>query len=248
MRQAVPLSLLLRCGVGQVLPVHVLLAKLRLQLDRKALRWLYVPSFFWLSAEDWVLRLVPAIGMVAAAGALLGLPAGWSPLLLLLAQLCLLSLDTVFWMGFPWDCLLFEVGWIAPLLPTLPPIWSPATGLRLGGVCSAHPLVAWMLRWLLWRLMFGFGKLKFSGTDHTKDRCVRTVLPGALCLGFSLTLSRRRLYVRDFMIMQPIPTRLGWLVHHLPTFCHQFLLYGMFLVEIPLVSPVQIRVRKNKHN
>ena len=58
-----------------------------------------------------------------------------------------------------------------------------------------NPAVSWAVRWLLWRVMFGFGKLKFVGTDHQKDQ----------------------LYIRDFMIAQPIPTRLGWLAHcHLP--------------------------------
>lgn len=192
------------------MPVHVQLAKLRIQLDSPTWRWLYVPTAFWLSAKDWVLQLVPAVGMIAAGAVILGWPSGWSPALLLVAQTCLLSLDCVFWMGFPWDCLLFELGWVAILLPALPPVWSATS---LAAAAAPHPLVGWMLRWLLWRLMFGFGKLKFSGTDHVKDR----------------------LYVRDFMIMQPIPTWLGWLAHvHLPPWFHQILLCGMFLVEIPL--------------
>jgi hypothetical protein len=143
----------------------------------------------------------------------------------------------------PWDCLLLEVGWLAPLLPAVGPAWA-AAGLR--AAAAPHPLLAWALRWLLWRLVFGFGKasdgptrpppshgatpwhvragrsadaaprrrsqLKFSGTDRVRDR----------------------LYIRDFMLMQPIPTRLGWLAHHAPLPLHRAALLGMFVAEIPL--------------
>jgi hypothetical protein len=47
--------------------------------------------------------------------------------------------------------------------------------------------VRWAYRWLLFRVLFGFGKLKFVGAG-ARDSC----------------------YVKSFLIGMPIPTRLGW--------------------------------------
>ena len=60
--------------------------------------------------------------------------------------------------------------------------------------------------------MIGFGKLKFVGTSASDA-----------------------LYVRDFMILQPMPSRLGWLAHYLPLPIHRLLLKGMWFTE--MVAP-----------
>ena len=41
-----------------------------------------------------------------------------------------------------------------------------------------------------------------------------------------------KLYVRDFMILQPMPSRLGWFAHYLPSQLHVVLLGGMWFTEI----------------
>jgi hypothetical protein len=192
-------------GSKGIVPAHVTLAKLRSQLDRPRQRWCYAPSVLWATgSSDPALRGVSLAGACFGAAGALGL-GGLSPLWCLCANVCLLSLDCVIGLAMPWDCLLLELGWLGALLPPLLPLPS------LESAGAAHPAVAWMCRWLLWRLIFGFGKLKFSGTDHEKDR----------------------LYIRDFMIMQPIPSRLGWLLHvHAPLWIHKLLLGGMFFAEI----------------
>ena len=58
----------------------------------------------------------------------------------------------------PWDCLLIEAAWIAAMLP--PPSTASPRRRR-----AAPPAAAWLVRWLLFRLLFGFGKLKFVGTS-----------------------------------------------------------------------------------
>ena len=73
---------------------------------------------------------------------------------LLVAQLSLLSLDLPLDLHYPWDCLLYESGWLALLLP------APTLG-TLALPALPGPLLAWGFRWLLFRLMLGFGKLKF---------------------------------------------------------------------------------------
>jgi hypothetical protein len=212
-------------GSRGIVPVAPTLRAVRRQLERPALRWVYTPTLLWLGDSDAALLAVPLAGAAAALVAITGV-GGCSGLGILVANLCLLSLDCVFNLDKPWDHMLLELGWVGALLPTV----LPLAGGHLAAGAPPHPAVAWavrpafpswsrsivteiylcrtcscheilrtetrrQVRWLLWRVMFGFGKLKFVGTDHRKDQ----------------------LYIRDFMIAQPIPTRLGWLAHrHLP--------------------------------
>jgi hypothetical protein len=63
------------------------------------------------------------------------------------------------WQGsFPWDDLLLECGFLSLFLPSLP-------GLHLQWAAAAVPpaLVAFSFRWLLFRVMMGFGKFKVTG-------------------------------------------------------------------------------------
>ena len=71
------------------------------------------------------------------------------------------------------------------------------------------PLLTLYFRWLLFRLMFGFGKMKFHGAS-TKE--------------FS--------YLKGFMINQPLPTCLSWMIHDLPLIVHKVGLMLFFVVEI----------------
>ena len=123
-----------------------------------------------------------------------------------MAWVLLLSLDLVADLNYPWDCLLLEAGFLATLLPPslpLPSGWG-ATG-------PPSPALAWAFRWLLFRVLFGFGKLKFNGTSP-KDSC----------------------YVRAFLIGMPIPTPAAYYARKAPLLLHQLALVGMFLIEVPL--------------
>ena len=55
------------------------------------------------------------------------------------------------------------------------------------------PSVAFLFRWLVIRLMWGFAKLKFIGTKRGDS-----------------------LYLQGFLTWLPMPTRLGWLFQHAP--------------------------------
>jgi len=116
-----------------------------------------------------------------------------------------LSLPNVMHMiVYPWDCLLSEAGFISLFLPSLLPL-TAGVGLREPAV----PLVAFSLRWLLFRLMFGFGKMKFSGAS-TKE--------------FS--------YLKSFLVNQPMPSVIGWVLHSMPLLVHKAGLLAFFLSEI----------------
>ena len=106
-------------------------------------------------------------------------------------------------LNFPWDYLLLEMGFLSLLLPAVVP-----GSLALARAPTA--LSSLSLRWLLFRLMFGFGKMKFSGSTPLTD------------------LS----YMHGFLINQPLPTVFGWLLHQLPLPAHWLALALFFVSEI----------------
>ena len=73
---------------------------------------------------------------------------------------------------------------------------------------APHPWLCAAFRWLLARLMLGFGKKKFVGTSLSHS-----------C------------YIKNFLIAQPIPSPVGWLVYRLPLPLFQAALVVMFIVE-----------------
>ena len=109
--------------------------------------WL-VPTLAWVNSSTLSLQILCAAG--AAAGGLLvagrftrtALIAAWA------LYLSLLGVGQVF-LSFQWDLLLLETGVLA-LLATLWPEW-----------------VAWLFRWLLFRLMFLSGAVKLLSGDES---------------------------------------------------------------------------------
>ena len=123
-------------------------------------RWWQFPTLCWLDASDGFLHLLCGLGVGLAILVMLGvLPA----LHLLVLWALYLSLATVCqpWLGFQWDHLLLETGflsvWLAPL--TLRD--------RLRRAVPPSPLALWSLRWLLVRLLFASGVVKLSSGDAT---------------------------------------------------------------------------------
>jgi hypothetical protein len=99
----------------------------------------------------------------------------------------------------PWDC--FLQGTATACAPavfsdvTASSIICAETGfcclfLPFGSGADAipNPAVCWWFRWLLFRLMYGFGSFKFNAAHPTGDA----------------------LYLREFMTWQPMPARLGY--------------------------------------
>ena len=190
-------------GTRGLQPAAVKFARARLHRGRGA--WLSAPSLLWFAHSDVALHAWAVLGIAAALRAAWGGTGACA--CLLLANAVFLSFDPVVGLSMPWDCLLLEAGWISALLP------PPAAGLVLTDATPVHPAAAFLVRWLLFRLMIGFGKLKFTGT-HKSDA----------------------LYVRDFMILQPMPSRLGWLAYcYMPHFVFRRLLGAMFFTE--LIAP-----------
>lgn len=149
---------------------------------------------------DSVLVALPAAAAaVAATGAIVG---GVTARVGAGAALAvLLSIDTIHALVYPWDSLLFEALWIVQAFPNLPSV------LDTGGVSLAElplPLVAFGFRLLSARLLVGFGALKFGAAgrgDH--------------------------LYIKHFMIAQPMLSPLGLVAHAtMPSFVWRAALMG----------------------
>ena len=155
-------------------------------------RFLYFPTLLWFLGkhDDKKLLMLNRIGMLAAFIAMIGISNNqwlWS-FLMFLALITLLSFDIALDLSYPWDCLLFEAGWLALFLPAPQFIYGNFLVLEKPSL-----LLSFLFRWLLFRVMFGFGKLKFVG--HT---------------------SRDNGYIKGFLIYQPIPSIFGWLGEKLP--------------------------------
>jgi hypothetical protein len=151
-------------------------------------------------------RALRALVVAGCAGSLLAIFGGPAGYVgLLVCWISYLSLDIAVELVYPWDCLLFEAGLLVLLLPVVEPLPSlNATALPL-------PIVVLAFQVLLVRLLWGFGKFKFIGMSHHDFG-----------------------YLKEFLIFQPMPNRLGWWAHHLPLATLRAGLFLLFLVEIPL--------------
>jgi hypothetical protein len=189
-------------GSRGISPVSGTLAAARRDLPgwRRVARF---PTLLWLSSSDWMLRALVLSGMAGALGVIGGGP--WSRAALVVCWVAWLSLDVAADLLFPWDCLLFEAGFLALFLPTS--LTLPA--LALSSAPMPALVVAYQL--LLARLLVGFGKIKFVGMTR-KDHG----------------------YLREFLINQPMPSRLGWLAHRAPTWVLEPGMAFLFVVEMIL--------------
>jgi hypothetical protein len=144
------------------------------------------PTVFWLTGcSDASLRAAMDAGCVVSASIVYG-GGSFTPALLLAAWFLFLSVATVSpEVGYPWDCLLLEVGLATAVSMLAPlPLHAKLSFAAVSAPCAEASLV---LRLLLVRVMVGMGKLKFAAgwTQHS-------------------------LYLKQYMMWQPLPTRLAW--------------------------------------
>ena len=180
---SIRIEIMALCGSRGISPLTAKLAHLKAELGvRRAL--LRHPSLFWISSSDVTLRWLPVAGIIAATLALSGVA---SPAMLALTWVIYLSLDVAIGMTFPWESMLFEAGLLALCLPPL----AMFPSLRISATPGAVLLLAFL--WLLFRVLFGFGKNKFT-PEATRDP----------------------VYLRAFLVSQPMPSPLGWRAFRLP--------------------------------
>ena len=195
-------------GHNGILPVADYLKAVGDQLGPERYWWL--PTFCWLNPSDGFLHFQCAAGVALS----LLLIAGVAPVLdLVLLWAIYLSLSTVCrdFLGFQWDILLLETGFLAIFLA--PRQWLP----KFSRETPPSATVLWLCRWLLFRLMFMSGAVKLLSGDATWQNLT------ALTLHYET---------------QPLPTWIGWYAHQLPAWFQMASCGIMFVIE--LAAPVLI--------
>ncbi len=164
------------------------------------------PSLFHLLPDDRVIEVAAWLGVALSAVALVAGPS-WLPqpfavpasiglwALLWLLYLSFVNAGQRFY-GFGWESMLLETGFLAIFLGA--------------GEVAAPAVVIWLLRWLLFRNMFGAGLIKIRGDD-----CWRNLT----CLDYHYET-------------QPMPNPVSWFAHHLPDRFHRLETLGNHVVEL----------------
>ena len=163
-------------------------------------RFLEFPTLLWIDSSDRTLRVMPWLGVACGVLCVYGGPL--SPWAHGLGWLLWLSLEPAM-LIFPWDTMLQEVGFLSIFLPAVHAL------PRLEASSLPYPAVAFMVRFLVLRLMLGFGKVKFIGTTR-----------------------QDALYLRGFFVWGTSPTPLSWYGHHLPAWLLRSMLGFMFVAEV----------------
>ncbi|XP_038612219.1 lipase maturation factor 2 [Tachyglossus aculeatus] len=182
------------------------------------------PTLLWLGPRlgldtEQAMELLCLLGTLGSLAALLLKPLRHGLLYLLLwgLYLSLYQVGQVF-LYFQWDSLLLETGFLAVLVA---PLGLSGPGGRAGGRAGGkapggwphEPLPFWLVRWLLFRLMFASGVVKLS------SRCPTWWGLTALTYHYET---------------QCLPTPAAWLAHQLPVWLHKLSVVATFVIEIAL--------------
>ena len=163
-----------------------------------------VPTVFWLNAGDGTIKAVCIAGICLSV--LLFLGVRW-PILRVALFVLYLSLVTAGqeFMGYQWDALLLEAGFLAIVL-------------------GSSPIVVWLYRWLLFRLVFLSGAVKLASGDPSWRHF--TALP-------------------VHYETQPLPTPLAWYMYQLPAWFQRgsvgFVFFVELIVPFLIFAPRRIR-------
>jgi hypothetical protein len=167
-------------------------------------RYWNVPTLAWLSASDGFLRFLCGGGILLSLLLVAGVLPGVTLALLWVFYLSLVTVGQDF-LSYQWDALLLETGFLAIFL-------APARVLpRRHAEAPPSRLVLWLLRLLLFRLMFFSGVVKLASGDPAWR---------------SLTALAYHYHT------QPIPTPLAWYADHLPMAVHEMSAAVMLMIEL----------------
>lgn len=193
-------------GKNGILPAADVMSQLN-ALKQEAGRGVYLefPTLCWLGASDGFLKFLCWGGAAAALLAVGGLAPG--PLLLVcwLFYLSLSVVDQVF-LNFQWDAMLLEVGLLAIFFAPWRRPWP-----NLAKESRPSTAMVWLLRWLLFRLMFSAGMVKLLSGDE---------------VWWNLTALEHHYFT------QPLPTWTAWFAHQLPSWFQKASCFVMFVIEL----------------
>jgi predicted DCC family thiol-disulfide oxidoreductase YuxK len=194
-------------GHDGILPVDRLMSSVRQACDVRGIgmeRFAMVPTLCWLNSSDTFLNLQCAAGTAFSALLILDLVPVLCLTLLWLLYLSLATAGQDF-LSFQWDGLLLESGFLAIFLAPLQ-FWP-----RLATAAPPSRIALWLLRLLLFKLMFSSGCVKLVSHDP----------------------NWRNLTALTFHYhTQPLPTWLAWYAQQLPLWFQKISCATMFGIEI----------------
>lgn len=162
----------------------------------------FTPSLFYYNSSDRFVRTFSWIGFFLSLVALTGLSDLFGFGLFLIVWISLWVIYQSFvnvgqdFYSFGWESMLLETGFAVLF-------FGPTSSL-------AHPLNIWLVRWLLFRTMFGAGLIKLRGDSCWWD---------LTCLHYHYET-------------QPIPNAISWYLHRLPGWFHKFCVLLTHFVEL----------------
>lgn len=181
-----------------------------LDKELKAERFYHLPSFFWFSSSDTVLKATCFVGMTAASLAFLGFSQSFMFLICFLCYLSFVSCGQIF-LNYQWDNLLLELGFLGLFFAPWKWEWTPF------GATLLHPIIYGLVLLLVFKLMFLSGVVKLTNKDS----------------------SWRDLTALSYhYLTQPLPTPLAYFAHKLPLSLQKISAAIMFFIE--LVAPFLI--------
>ena len=189
-------------GSDGILPGCAFLELAHERLGSRAFR--EVPTLYWIHCSDAVLHASCAAGLLLSLLLIIGVAPSLVAGLLWLLYLSLSTIGGLF-LGYQWDFLLLETGFLAIFFA--PRQLRPRDAWRT----PVPRAVLWLLRWLVFRLFF---------------------LSGAVKLGSGDEMWRTLSALNYHYFTQPLPTWTSWYAHHLPRQLHALSVLGMFAVEL----------------
>ena len=188
-------------GSNGIIPIARFLDWARTQTGAE--RYWILPTLCWFSSSDAMLHFLCAAGTLSGGLLVFGLAPAASAAAAWLFYLSLSVAGQVF-LEFQWDFLLLETGLLAIFL-------APPARLRLKSGVAPSGASLFLLRWLLFRLMFSSGWVKLASGDPTWR---------------SLTA------LRHHYETQPLPPWTAWYLHRMPPSFQTVSTVFMFGVEL----------------
>jgi predicted DCC family thiol-disulfide oxidoreductase YuxK len=194
-------------GHDGILPTDQFMSAVKQQFDLQGIgveRFHLLPTLCWFNSSDAFLNFQCAAGTIFAILLIFGIAPAPCLALLWLFYLSLATVGRDF-LGFQWDNMLLEAGFLAIFFAPLQFVPRPSR--------EAPPsrLVLWLLRLLLFKLMFSSGCVKLLSGDP----------------------NWRNLTALTFHYQtQPLPTWIGWYAQQLPLWFQKFSCVVMLAIEL----------------
>jgi hypothetical protein len=179
-------------GHNGLLPVQLFLQRVEASLGNGLASYLSVPTLLWIDAGDGFMMALAWVGLALSVLLVCGYANALQMLALWVLYSSFVHTGQLFY-SYGWETLLLETGFLAVFLcPLFKDGWSLQDR-------STDRWILLLLRWVLFRVMFGAGLIKLRG-----DPC---------WLDLSCLLYHYQ--------TQPIPNPLSWYLHQAPEIFHK---------------------------